>query len=153
MLKIYDFGCVKFLERNESSQTNSAESSNPLQCQIPNCLKTFITKSGLKSHIDRQHEGKRFKCKHCRKCLASQFSLERHIDSAHSKDESGEDEQEIETEIVYGKVVEIVLKDQEDTIIQQQSKKIEELEEIEKSKREEIKILREQVKSMRSNDV
>lgn len=72
--------------------------------------------------------------------------------SAHPIDEGEENDRIIETPIIYDKVNEIVPKDQEGTIIQQQSQEIEKLEAIQKSAQDEIKVLRQQLKSMRSNE-
>lgn len=142
----------KFNFRLGEESSTQTESPNQLQCQMPICFNTFITKSGLKSHMEREHKGKRFVCTFCRKHLSSQFSLNRHILSAHPIDEGEENDRKIETPIIYDKVNEIVPKDQEDTIIQQQSQEIEKLEAIQKSAQDEIKVLRQQLKSMRSNE-
>lgn len=138
---------MKFTGEKESPRVHFAVSTNQFQCQELNCFRMFVTTSGLKTHVDREHKGKRYLCSFCRKYFASKFSLNRHILDTHND----EDEHQMEIEVVYEKVYEIVPKEQEDAKIQQQANEIEELESIKRSLQDEIKVLREQVKSMRSN--
>lgn len=145
--KFVQFECVNFLDQKTLTHSICQASSNRLQCQYPNCSKTFETHSGRKSHIDRQHQGKKFKCKFCTKRLSSRHSVLRHIAGAHQNDEI----EGTETEIVYNQVEEIVPQSQEDAVIQQQSEKINQLQNEWKGLQDEIKILRQQVKSKRSS--
>lgn len=63
--------------------------------------------------------------------------------SAHSNDEHEEgNEQEKKAEVVYDRVEEIVPKEEEDELIQQQSEKIVQLENKWKDNQQQIKILR-----------
>lgn len=141
---------MNFLEEQSLTQTQCEDVSNRLKCQFPDCLKTFTTTNGRKSHMDREHRGKKYKCKFCTKRLASEFSVHRHILSIHSYDENEEDNEKSKSEVVYDRVDEIVPQPQEDTMIQQQAETIEKLENDWKKNQQEIKSLREQLKSMHS---
>lgn len=145
-----------FLERELLTQTHCEDAFDRLKCEFPNCSSKFTTKSGLKSHMDREHRGKKFKCKFCAKKLASQFSVHRHILSAHSNDEheegnEEENEQEKKAEVVYDQVEEIVPQEEEDELIKQQSEKIVQLENEWKDNQQQIKILRQQLKTISSS--
>lgn len=134
------------------TQTHRSDSiCDGFKCEFPNCTKSFTTKNGRKSHFDREHRGKKFKCNICSKRLASKHSVHRHILSAHSNEESEEEkEEENVTNIVYDRVEEIVPEQREDEVIQQQREKIQLLENDWKNAQQEIKILRQQYKSMHS---
>lgn len=109
-----------------------------------------MTKSGRKSHMDREHKGKKFKCKFCTKRLASQFSVIRHTLSAHPHDEIEADEQ-TKYEVLYDRVEDIVPPSQEDAVIARQSEKIKELENTLRESQQEVKKLRQKVKSIQSS--
>lgn len=125
---------------------------NEIQCRFANCSKTFATKSGLQSHIDRVHKGLRYKCHSCNKHLTSKYSFNRHL-SLHdivSDDENENADRQIQ--IVRDQVDEIIAQDKEDEIIQQQRNEIEWYEIVQKRQRQIIKTLRQQVKSLAKNN-
>lgn len=138
-----------FPEEQMQTQTHrDGLTCDGFKCEFPNCTKTFTTKNGRVSHLNREHHGKKYKCNICSKRLASNHSVQRHISSAHADDGVEEEKEEYITTIVYDRVEEIVPAQREDEVIQQQREKIQQLNNDWKNAQEEIKHLRQQLKSM-----
>lgn len=83
--------------------------------------------------------------------LQAKFSVRRHILDIHPNNESGDEaNEESEAEIVYDHVDDIVPEAQQDTLIQQQSEKIQKLENDWNNLQGEVKNVRQILKSMNS---
>lgn len=92
---------------------------------------------------------KKFKCKHCNKKLASRFSAQRHILSAHNN-RNGDDNQDLlreeNIEIEYADAEKLVPKNDEDKVIQKQQQQIYRLKTKLEHTQKEIKFLRKKLK-------
>lgn len=92
---------------------------------------------------------KKFKCKFCNKKLASRFSAQRHISSAHN-DRNEDDVQDLSREenieIIRAEAEKLVPKNDENKVIQKQQQQIDRLKTELKETRNEIKLFQKKLK-------
>lgn len=112
-------------------------------CNYPECNKSYATLRGLKTHIKRKHEGKRYECpfQDCKKLLASKHSLQRHCEKCHGNSHSGN-----YNVIVHVAVDEPISESMKDQFIKRQKQQISDLSQKLQTILKEVNSLRKQVK-------
>lgn len=93
------------------------------------------------THIDRVHRGKRFKCKLCQFAFSTKNSVQRHVPSIHNQECTND-----EFEIVYVQIAETLPQNDQDAIIDSQTREIKDLEAKLKKTKTEIKKMRDKLK-------
>lgn len=88
-VKEIDISCKfcgeNFEEKKILNQHLSREHNEELTCPIGDCSKDFTKYEALILHVKRAHNGDKFSCARCPAVLATQNSLQRHIESCHFK--------------------------------------------------------------------
>lgn len=123
---------------NSSNDTTLAEIENSrVECTFSGCSKSYSSKKIMNLHITRSHIAEKFKCKICGKILESKFSAQRHVLTSHKK-ECMEDDIE---KTICSPLNVTPVRDQ-DQLIKEQEKEIENLIRIKKEIKDQIKYLR-----------
>lgn len=123
-------------DHTENTAPNATDDSR-LQCTFSGCYKSYSSQKNLNHHIKRNHHGEKFKCKVCGKVLETKFSLQRHFQTTHKKECTENDIEKTTCPPLSATPVE-----DQDNLIKEQQKEIDNLRSAIKTTKDEIKELR-----------